>query len=457
MSVLWTSKEAIAATGGTCDGSWAATGVSIDTRSLEPGDLFVALKDQRDGHDFVADALAKGAAALVSRIPDGVAEMDRLLIVPDVLGALRDLGRAARARTQAKVIGITGSVGKTSTKEMLRDALAPSGKTHAAERSFNNHWGVPLTLARMPADTDFAVIEIGMNAPGEIAPLAKLADLDVAVITTVAPVHLEAFENVDGIAREKAAIFQGLRTTGTAIVNADFPTRPVVQRLLADRSTVWFGETSDADPILKAVTADGDTQQVQFLWNGLDQTFTLGAAGRHFAVNALGVLAAVKAAGADPIKAMLALGHWGSPLGRGAQIDLSWGDGHITVIDDSFNASPPSMAAALAVLAAKPAKRKIAILGDMLELGSQEIALHAGLADLQSINQIDLIHTVGPRMSHLHTALPEAKRGESFVSAETAQEVIKDLLLPGDTVMIKGSKGIWVSKLVTYLRSLEGG
>jgi UDP-N-acetylmuramyl pentapeptide synthase len=210
--MLWTSQDAAKATGGRVTRDWQASGVSIDTRTLQPGELFVALKDVRDGHDFVAQALEKGAAAaLVSRVPEGVATDAPLLVVPDVLKALEGLGAFARARTKARVVGVTGSVGKTSTKEMLRAILGGQGKTHAAEASYNNHWGVPLTLARMPADADFAVIEIGMNHPGEIAPLARLAQLDVAMVTTVAPAHLEAFDSVEGIAHEKASIFDGLK------------------------------------------------------------------------------------------------------------------------------------------------------------------------------------------------------------------------------------------------------
>ncbi|MEO1276956.1 MAG: Mur ligase family protein, partial [Pseudomonadota bacterium] len=229
MTALWTSDSATQATGGTATAPWSATGVSIDTRTLEPGDLFVALTDIRDGHDFVADALAKGAAAaMVSRIPDGVTDTAPLLVVPDVQRALEDLGRAARARIAGKVIGITGSVGKTSTKEMLRAMLAGQGQIHAAEKSYNNHWGVPLTLARMPADTDYAVVEIGMNHPGEIAPLARMADLDAAMITTVAEAHLEAFGSIDGIAHEKAAIMDGLRPGSPAILNADIDTAEIL-------------------------------------------------------------------------------------------------------------------------------------------------------------------------------------------------------------------------------------
>ncbi|MCB1328543.1 MAG: UDP-N-acetylmuramoyl-tripeptide--D-alanyl-D-alanine ligase, partial [Maritimibacter sp.] len=218
MTALWTSTEAAEATGGTAEGTWEVTGVSIDSRTVAPGDLFVALKAARDGHDFVADALAKGAgAALVTHRPEGVAADAPLLVVGDVLEGLTALGRAGRARTKAQVAAITGSVGKTSAKEMLRAVLAPQGKVHAAEASYNNHWGVPLTLARMPQDTDYAVIEIGMNHPGEIAPLAALARPHVAMVTTVAAAHLEAFESLEDIAREKAEIFTGLEPGGFAV------------------------------------------------------------------------------------------------------------------------------------------------------------------------------------------------------------------------------------------------
>ena len=230
MTVLWTAADAAAATGGRCTTDWRANGVSIDTRTLRPGDLFIALSDVRDGHDFVAAALQAGAAAaMVARVPGGVNPGAPLLIVDDVLAGLTRLGIAGRARTNAKVIGVTGSVGKTSTKEMLRVMLSGQGRVHAAEASYNNHWGVPLTLARMPVETEFAVIEIGMNHPGEIAPLSRMADLDVAVITTVGAAHLEAFANIDGIALEKATIIDGLRPHGVAILPADLDVTPILQ------------------------------------------------------------------------------------------------------------------------------------------------------------------------------------------------------------------------------------
>jgi UDP-N-acetylmuramoyl-tripeptide--D-alanyl-D-alanine ligase len=296
---LWTSAEAAAATGGQVASDWTATGISIDSRTVAAGDLFVALSAARDGHDFVADALEKGAvAALVSRNPEGV-DPARLLIVPDVLEGLADLGRAARARTGAKVVAVTGSVGKTTVKEMLRKTLAGQGRTHAAEASFNNHWGVPVTLARMPIDTDYAIIEIGMNAPGEIAPLARMARPDVAVVTTVAPAHLEAFGVIEGIAREKASIFEGLVPGGVALAHADVDTAPILFDKARDVGArlIGFGEAadatiritdlrlSDAGSVVRAQMADGPL------------LYKLSVPGRHNAVNGLIALAVCEALG----------------------------------------------------------------------------------------------------------------------------------------------------------------
>src|SRR6056297_535529 len=282
---LWTSAEAARATGGRSAVDWQATGVSIDTRTLRPGDLFVALSAARDGHDFVAQALDKGAsAALVSHVPPGVdATTAPLLIVDDVQSALEAMGRAARARTKARVVAITGSVGKTSTKEMLRTVLARQGRTHAAEASYNNHWGVPLTLARMPVETDYAVLELGMNAPGEIAPLARLARPHVALVTTIAPAHLEAFGQIEGIAHEKAAIFEGLEPGGTAIVNVDLDTSAILldAARAAQAHVVSFG-TEGREYRLAEVQIAGDSTVVQAVINGETALFKLASAGRHF-------------------------------------------------------------------------------------------------------------------------------------------------------------------------------
>jgi UDP-N-acetylmuramoyl-tripeptide--D-alanyl-D-alanine ligase len=468
MATLWTSADAACATGGRATRDFAAGGVSIDTRSLQPGDLFVALKDVRDGHDFVADALRKGAAAaLVSRVPDGLPADAPLLIVDDVLTALEGLGRAARARARARVIGVTGSVGKTSTKEMLRATLSGAGTVHAAEASYNNHWGVPLTLARLPQDADFAVIEIGMNHPGEIAPLARMARLDVAMITTVAPAHLFSFDGIEGIAREKAAILDGLLPGGTAVLPADLDVSPILTARARDIGcpVLTFGGAG-ADWQLKSVQETADASIAQAERAGVTRLFKVSAPGRHFVANALGVLAVAEALGLDLALAAHDLGRWHPPAGRGTRetVVLDALEGlSFDLIDDAFNANPASMAASLAVLALQrpldgqgrlDAGRRIAILGDMLELGPTELALHEAIADHPAMAQLDRVHCVGPRMRALHAVLPQRLRGRW---AETATELLaeaRQLVDAGDVVLVKGSKGIKVSLLVDALRKL---
>ncbi|SIS83690.1 UDP-N-acetylmuramoyl-tripeptide--D-alanyl-D-alanine ligase [Paracoccus saliphilus] len=446
---LWTAVDAAAATGGRAQGNWVASGVSIDTRTIRPGDLFVALKDIRDGHDFVAQALEKGAAAaLVSRIPEDVPQDAPLLIVPEILPALEDLGRAGRARMTGKVIAITGSVGKTSTKDMARVALSGQGRIHAAEASYNNHWGVPLTLARMPRDSDFAIIEIGMNQPGEIAPLARLARPHVAMITTVAAAHLEAFGAIEGIAHEKGAIFEGLEAIGTAII----PEGLSVTSILRDHADaagailMGFGREGMAR-LVHTKPEDGQLKcRARIAAETID--FTLETTGTHFALNAVGVLAALGAAGADVKEAALRLADWQPPKGRGAVEDL----GGIHLIDDAFNANPTSLAAGLAMLAGLQAGRRVAILGDMLELGPDEIAQHRAMADDPAMEKIDLVHAAGPLMRHLYDALPAGKRGTwAESSAELAVNAM-DLVAPGDIVLVKGSKSSKVSAVVDALR-----
>ena len=469
MTELWTSADAVTATGGRTTRDWAASGVSIDTRTIQPGDLFVALKDVRDGHDFVTAALAKGAAAaLVSRIPDDVAPDASLLIVDDVLKALGKLGQAARARTRAKVIGVTGSVGKTSTKEMLRRILTGQGRTHAAEASYNNHWGVPLTLARMPADTDFAVIEIGMNHPGEIAPLARLADLDIALITIVAAAHLEAFNSLEDIAREKAAIFDGLRPGGTAIFPGDQGITPILATKAAavGAKAITFGNNDTADYHLTQVKLCDTATIVQATRQGTPSLFKVLSPGRHFAANGLGALAVADALHLDPMIAASDLGQWKPPAGRGTREHITLDiveETSFDLIDDAFNANPTSLAAALDVLiAATPQDgigrvgkgRRIAILGDMLELGPTEIALHEAIAQHPLLNKIDLIHCVGPRMKSLWLKLPRAQRGEWVADARDLAARPRSLVDAGDILLVKGSKGIKVSLIVDALRKL---
>ena len=467
--MLWTSKDAIAATGGTSDIKWNASGVSIDTRTIAQGDLFVALKAERDGHDFVAMALEKGAgAALVTHRPGGVAEDAPLLIVPDVLKALEALGEAARARTNAKVLAITGSVGKTSVKEMARTVLSRQGNTHAAEASYNNHWGVPLTLARMPKDTEFAVIEIGMSNPGEIAPLSRMARPHVAMVTTVAAAHLEAFDDITGIAREKASILDGLVSGGTAILNADIETASILQNYASRREArqVLFGQLSRTWTLEHVTLSEGQTL-VQARTPTGPLMFKLSTAGRHFAMNGLGILVACDALGADPVQAAMDLGLWAPPVGRGTletvTIDPANEGESLALLDDAFNANPTSLTAALEVLASYTPRdnvgrvikgRRVAVLGDMLELGTDEMAMHAGIAQDVSIPALHLIHCAGPRMRHLYDALPEGQRGEW---AETAQELagqVSRLVDAGDVVLVKGSKGAKVSLVVDAIRKL---
>ncbi len=373
MSTLWTHADAAAATGGVATAPFAASGVSIDTRSLRGGDLFVALGGTRDGHAFVSDAFARGAAAamgstthanLPANLPGGLP----LLRVADTLAGLRGRGAAARARSAATAIGITGSVGKTGTKEALAAVLAAQGPTHAAAASFNNHIGVPLTLARMPPEARYAVLEIGMNHPGEISPLARLARLDVAVITTVEAVHIEFFESEDGIADEKASIMDGLAAGGAVVLNRDnrpFPRLSAAAAALGSSRVLTFGSYPLADVRLLAWEATDWGISARVAMRGRELPLRLGSPGVHAARNACAVLAATFAAGADPEAALPVLASLAPASGRGRRRAIPLPGGEATLIDDSYNASPPSVRAALAGRAAVPAWRRIVVLGYM--------------------------------------------------------------------------------------------
>ncbi|WP_281994910.1 UDP-N-acetylmuramoyl-tripeptide--D-alanyl-D-alanine ligase [Ruegeria faecimaris] len=457
---LWTAAEAAAATGGRATADWQINGVSIDTRTLQSGDLFVALKAARDGHDFVAQALEKGAgAALVSQIPEGVSPDAPLLIVEDVQTGLEALGQAARARTEARVVGVTGSVGKTSTKEMLVNILEMHGKTHASVASYNNHWGVPLTLARMPRDTEFAVVEIGMNHPGEIAPLARQARPHVALVTTVAAVHLEAFESVAGIAKEKAAIFEGLVPGGAAIVNADIEHADILRQYAdeAGAGIVDFGRAA-SDYVLTDVVQKPDSVHATARVDGKAISFDVQSAGTHFAMNALGALATCIELGVDLNEAIAGLGNWLPVKGRGVREQISLPDGgQVELLDDSYNANPTSMEAALDVLAASQGRRRIAFLGDMKELGAQEIPMHAAMANVAAMTQMDQVHCIGPLMKALYDALPAEKRGLWFETSVEMAERLPELICTGDTVLAKGSLSMALARIVDGLREMGQG
>ncbi len=466
---LWTAAEAAAATGGRAVGDWACDGVSIDTRTIAQGDLFVALKDVRDGHEFVAQALEKGAgAALVSRVPEGVAKDAPLLVVDDVLKALERLGAAGRARMHGKVIAVTGSVGKTSTKEMLLAMLSGQGRTHASVDSYNNHWGVPLTLARMPADSEFAIIEMGMNHPGEIAPLTLLARPHAALITTVAPAHLEAFDDITGIAVEKASVFDGLPIGGAAVYNADVETAAILAAKTIDKRLhgIAFG-MHGFDYKLKDVAIQGDTTVVQAEVDDKPLLFKLATPGRHFAMNGLGALAIVTAVGGDLARAVIALGRWTPYKGRGVRetihLDPVETGVQLDLIDDSYNANPTSMAASLEVLAGAVVTngigrigkgRRIAILGDMKELGPDAIALHAGIAHLDATKSLDVVHCVGPLMRALYDLLPEERRGDWTQTAEEMRAGLRHKLDAGDVVLAKGSLSMKLGLIVDAIRKM---
>ncbi|WP_417723850.1 UDP-N-acetylmuramoyl-tripeptide--D-alanyl-D-alanine ligase [Salipiger sp.] len=466
---LWTAREAAEATGGQATGHWEAHGVSIDTRSLAPGDLFVALRAARDGHDFVAAALAGGAAAaLVSRIPEGVDE-SRLLLVKDVQAALEALGRAGRARTRAQVVAVTGSVGKTSTKEMLRTVLGDQGQVHAAEKSYNNHWGVPLTLARMPREADFAVIEIGMNHPGEISPLSRMARPHVAVVTIVAPAHLAAFENIEGIAREKGAIFDGLEPGGTAIINGDLPVTPILRAMAETRAAqvIDFGEAAHNHHRITEVTiCDATTVAQGRAWR-TPVLYKVAAPGRHFAMNGMAALAVTHALGLDRAMAVTALGQWQAGAGRGLRevILLDPVETQLTLelIDDAYNANPASLGASLEVLAGAHPRdglgrvsqgRRIAYVGDMKELGTTEVELHVGLAANPAMEKIDIVHCIGPLMRNLWAALPEAKRGHWTEDSAAMAERVRHDLDAGDVVLVKGSLSMALARVVDAIRKM---
>lgn len=450
-STLWTATEAAKAAKGTAQGDWFATGISIDTRTLKKGDLFIALAGKNgDGHAFVEAALARGAsAAVVSTMPKGVEQGAPLLIVEDTLKALEDLGKAARARTAAKIIAVTGSVGKTGTKEMLAAAFSTLGQTHAAEKSYNNHWGVPFTLSSMHAGTDYGIFEIGMNHAGEITPLTKMVSPDVAIITTVAPVHMENFENgLEGIAQAKAEIFKGLKDGGIAIVNRDMDMYETVIRIAANYNidVITFGKNSNCDIRLeKCLVAANGTRVTASLF-GEQISYTLEWSGEHIAMNSLTVLAAVKALGGDIEKAAKAMGSIDVPAGRGRREHLNYGDpsNPVTLIDESYNASPTAMRAAFKVLAlVDPGRggRRIAILGDMAELGDNAEQIHADLAIPLEAAGVKLVYTTGSLMKNLHKAVPQDIRAEHRDTPSELAEIVPDVLVPGDVVLVKGSRG----------------
>jgi UDP-N-acetylmuramoyl-tripeptide--D-alanyl-D-alanine ligase len=460
---LWTLQELLAATGGTLHGQVTATmnGISIDSRNIAPGDIFVAIKgDVHDGHDFVAKALAAGAGVtIVSRTTPEMLAAGPLLQVPeDPLRGLEAMGRAARAWNKGKAIAITGSVGKTSTKEMLRVAFAASGETHASASSFNNHWGVPLTLARLPRSAAYGIYEIGMNHAGEITPLVAMVQPHVAIITNIAGSHLGHFKSLDEIAEAKSEILSGVLPGGAAVINRDSPYFDFLKsraRINGIKTVVGFGRHDKADVRLKQLALHAHCSCITADVMGEPVTFKLGMPGEHMALNSLPVLAAIKLAGADLARAALALSQAKPPKGRGGQEMLHIKGGDLLLLDESYNANPVSMAAAfnLLAIAAKGRKgRKIAVLGDMLELGEFAPALHRDLTKALDEAGINILYAAGPLMHHLWEAVPALRQGFYAENAAGLVERLCSELRPGDSVVVKGSLGSKMGPLVEALR-----
>ena len=443
---LWTALELVAATGGVMRVPFDASGVSIDTRTLRPGDLFVALVGTTDGHAHAAEALVRGAAGLLVSGTAGLPENAPVLLVDDTLAALHGLGRAGRRRFRGRVVAVTGSVGKTTTKEMLRAALAPFGAVHAAEASYNNHWGVPLTLARLPADAAFCVAEIGMNHPGEILPLGRMVGPDVAVITTIAPAHIGHMGSLEAIADEKASLFEALGVSGVAVMPSDAPFAERVAARAPGR-VLRFGP--EGEVLALSVETAADAVHLTALVAGVRVAVRLRAPGAHIAHDALAALAACHALGLDAAEVASGLEDFTPLAGRGQQRRIH--GGAVLLLDESYNASSASVRAALAVLRGLPAQRRLAVLGDMLELGSFGPSEHESLAP-DVAQAADLLYACGPLMRGLFDQVPPRLRGVHADDAEHLAPIVAAALRPGDAVLVKGSLG---SRMRVVVRALE--
>ena len=453
---LWTADEIALATAGGVSAPFNASGVSIDTRTLEPGDLFVALSGARDGHEFVAQAMAKGASGVLASRP---VEAPHVL-VGDVFAGLEGLGRAARARAAgALCAAVTGSVGKTSVTQAIGACLAAAGHGHASVKSYNNHIGVPLTLARMPRDTRRGVFEIGMNHADEITPLTRMVKPKVAVVTTVGPVHIENFPDGEiGVARAKAEIFDGLEASGLAVLNADNAWFDLLSEAARNRGAeiVRFGTGADCEARLIDLTPDGEGQIASAEIHGRPVTIRLAQSGAHWGPNALMILLATEALGVDRALALDVLAGFGPLSGRGAVRSVMIPGGAYTLVDESYNANPVSMAAVIAALGARPAMgRRILALTDMRELGADGPKLHAELADVIDVARVDLVYCAGPLMQNLWDVLPADRRGGYATDVDSLARQLKTAVQAGDVVVVKGSNGSRASRIVDVLVGQE--
>ncbi|MGO1120203.1 UDP-N-acetylmuramoyl-tripeptide--D-alanyl-D-alanine ligase [Rhodovibrionaceae bacterium A322] len=466
---LWTASEVLNATQGRGPKGWQAQGVTIDSRTVEPGDLFVAIKGPSfDGHDFVAAALEQGAAAaLVHQRPANLPADAPLVEVHDSLKGLEDLGRAARKRCSARIIGVTGSAGKTGSKEALRCALSSQGKTVANASSLNNHWGVPLSLARLPRDAAFGISEMGMNHAGELSQLTQMVLPDVALITNIGLAHMAFFASPEGIADAKAEIFEGLNDQGAAVLprdDAQFDRLAATAGRLGVRYLVTFGRHADADLRLISVESTDQGSRVTVEMHGEPLTYDLPVPGEHWVANSLGVLATVRAVGANVERAAEGLRDLQATKGRGAQFSITLvpqgghAGGPVRIIDDSYNANPLSVRAGLKVLAASAPKgsgRRVALLGEMLELGEETPRYHAELALPLQEAGVDLVMSCGDGMAHLDSALPGNLAGHHFTDSQALAAAAVEQIRPGDTVLIKGSLGSNMARVLNALKAMD--
>lgn len=454
MSPLWTSAEIAAATSGTAATAFTATGVAFDSREVGAGDLFIALKGElTDGHKFLDKAFAQGAAGALTSGIIGLPHVH----VANTTQALEQLGIAARARVKGKVVGVTGSVGKTGTKEALAAALArgTAGHVHRSVKSYNNHTGVPLSLARMPRDSAYAVLEMGMNHTGELAALTHMVRPHVALVTAIASAHRAFFKSETEIAQAKAEIFTGLVDGGTAIIPRDSEHYDLLnaeaQKYAAQ--VVSFGHHPQADVRVLTAQATAHGTQIHAKLRHAELLFSINQPGAHWVSNALAVLACVEALGADLPAAGIALAELEGLAGRGARHRVPIGNGQLLLIDESYNANPASMAATLAVLGSEPVKRRIAILGEMRELGESSDALHAGLAPHLINNKVDTAILVGEAMTPLADALKGKVSVTHVRNATAALATVQPLLAADTALLVKGSNALGLSFIVSALKN----
>lgn len=464
MTALWTNQDIAAATQGKTSGDWDVDGLCIDSRSVAGGDLFIALEGPNfDGHNFVFEALERGAsAAMVSRIPADCKQTineDRLVVVDDTMTALTRLANAARERVSARVAAVTGSVGKTTTKNALTLVLGRQGTSHATAGNLNNHWGAPLSLARMPSDTQYGIFELGMNHAGEIKPLSELVRPNVSVVTTVEAVHLEFFDSVAAIADAKSEIFAGLQPDGTAVIPADNPHHDRLRRAALEcgaKSVISFGTDNGSAYRLIAWSVTDSGTRIAADVNGRRLVYDIGLTGKHMALNSLAVLASVDALGGDVERAAGDLNDMKPPPGRGERSIIKLQGGVFDLIDESYNASPASITALVESLGATQRKgRAVLVLGDMLELGDQSPAMHADLAGSIATSGIDAVFTAGPLMQHLHDSLPSSLITAHAANSESLSSRVTEDVQPGDVVAVKGSFGSKMSVVVNALKDLQ--